>query len=46
MSKGGTKAPVVTKTEARQGQRKGVIWILAGSLILAFFVGLAFLFYY
>ncbi len=46
MSNDGTKEPVVTKTEARQGQRKGVIWILAGSLILTFFVGLAFILYY
>jgi len=30
MGKEGKKAPVVTKTEARQGERKGVIWVLVG----------------
>ncbi len=46
MAKEAKRAPVVTKTEARQGERKGVIWVLAGSLVLAVVAGLIFVVYY
>jgi hypothetical protein len=38
--------PVATTTEARQGERKGVIWVLIGGLSLAAIVGAAFLYFF
>lgn len=38
--------PIVTKTEARQGQRVGLIWVLVASLGLALLAGVGFAVYY
>lgn len=39
-------ATVVTKTEARQGRRVGLVWVLVFALLLAAIAGVAFILYY